>query len=113
MGIFYHPKVSLRVYDSYRYNASEHPIPFHRAQDLGKIPKKLAGGPAPDLEEAYVRELILTWSFFLHTIADSVEQVDDVVDDISEDETKEKDSDDVTKDSLIKPTKKAKGKTKK
>jgi replication factor C subunit 1 len=38
-----------------RYNASEHPIPFHRAQDLGKIPKKLAGGPAPDLEEAYVR----------------------------------------------------------
>jgi hypothetical protein len=42
--------------------------------------------------------------------ADSVEQVDDVIDDISEDEAKEKDSDDVTKDSLIKPTKKAKGK---
>ena len=48
-------KFHLKVYDSYRYNASEHPIPFHRAQDLGKIPKKLAGGPAPDLEEAYVR----------------------------------------------------------
>lgn len=40
-----------------RYNASEHPIPFHRAQDVGKIPKKLAGGPAPDFEEAYVRTL--------------------------------------------------------
>ena len=40
-----------------RYNATEHPIPFHKAQDLGKIPKKLAGGPAPDLEEAYVRTL--------------------------------------------------------
>lgn len=36
----------------------EHPIPFHKAQDLGKVPKKLAGGPAPDIEEAYeVRDL--------------------------------------------------------
>jgi replication factor C subunit 1 len=24
-----------------RYNASEHPIPFHKAQDLGKAQKKL------------------------------------------------------------------------
>lgn len=37
----------------HRYNASEHPIPFHKAQDLGKAPKKLAAEPAPDLEEAY------------------------------------------------------------
>ena len=36
-----------------------------------------------------------------------------MIDDVSEDEAKEKDSDDVTKDSLIKPTKKAKGKTRK
>ncbi|KDR74292.1 hypothetical protein GALMADRAFT_71171, partial [Galerina marginata CBS 339.88] len=36
-----------------KYNSTEHPIPFHKAQDLGKVPKKLAGGPAPDLEEAY------------------------------------------------------------
>lgn len=43
-----------------RYNASEHPIPFHRAQDLGKVPKKLAGGPAPDLEEAYVSTVLET-----------------------------------------------------
>ena len=36
-----------------------------------------------------------------------------MIDDVSEDETKEKDSDDVTKDSLIKPTtKKAKAKAK-
>ena len=49
-----------------RYNASEHPIPFHRAQDLGKIPKKLAGGPAPDLEEAYVRGFFIDLLFF-HT----------------------------------------------
>jgi hypothetical protein len=34
-----------------RYNSQDHPIPFHKAQDLGKVPKKLAGGPAPDLEE--------------------------------------------------------------
>ena len=36
-----------------RYNASEHPIPFHKAQDLGKVPKKLAGGSVPDIEDAY------------------------------------------------------------
>lgn len=36
-----------------KYNARDHPIPFHKAQDLGKAPKKLAGGPAPDLEEAF------------------------------------------------------------
>ncbi|KAG6332752.1 hypothetical protein ID866_6335 [Astraeus odoratus] len=36
-----------------KYNSSDHPIAFHRAIDLGKAPKKLSGGPAPDLEEAY------------------------------------------------------------
>jgi hypothetical protein len=36
-----------------------------------------------------------------------------VIDEVSEDEAKEKDSDEVTKDSLIKATKKAKAKTKK
>ena len=35
-----------------------------------------------------------------------------MIDDVSEDEAKEKDSDDVMKDSLIKTTKKAKAKTK-
>ena len=36
-----------------RYNSKDHPVPFHKAQDLGKLPKKLDAGPAPDLEEAY------------------------------------------------------------
>jgi replication factor C subunit 1 len=36
-----------------KYNTRDHPIPFHKAQDLGKVPKKLAAGPAPDLEEAF------------------------------------------------------------
>ncbi|KAF4616049.1 hypothetical protein D9613_011358 [Agrocybe pediades] len=71
-----------------KYNAAEHPIPFHKAQDLGKAPKKLAGGPAPDLEEAYV---------------------DDVIEDVSDDENKGKEADeDITKDSLIKAPKKKK-----
>ncbi|EKM58972.1 uncharacterized protein PHACADRAFT_157248 [Phanerochaete carnosa HHB-10118-sp] len=36
-----------------KYNAADHPIAFHKATDLGKVPKKLAAqGPAPDLEEA-------------------------------------------------------------
>ncbi|KAF9475821.1 DNA replication factor C, large subunit [Pholiota conissans] len=71
-----------------KYNSAEHPIPFHKAEDLGKLAKKLPGGPAPDLEEAYV---------------------DDIADDNgSDDEAKSKDSDDVTKDSLIKVAKKRK-----
>ena len=36
-----------------------------------------------------------------------------MIDDVSEDEAKEKDPDDVTKDSLFKPAKKATAKTKK
>ena len=36
-----------------RYNSSEHPVPFHKAQELGKATKKLAGGPAPDLEDVF------------------------------------------------------------
>ena len=37
-----------------RYNTREHPVAFHKAEALGKAPKKLAAaGPAPDLEEAF------------------------------------------------------------
>jgi len=36
-----------------KYNSQDHPIPFHKAQDLGRVAKKLTGGPAPDLEEAF------------------------------------------------------------
>ncbi|KAF8959445.1 replication factor RFC1 C terminal domain-containing protein [Flammula alnicola] len=68
-----------------KYNSTEHPIPFHKAEDLGKLAKKIAGEPAPDLEEAYV---------------------EDVIEEASDDEAKSKDLDDVTKDSLIKATKK-------
>ena len=37
----------------FRYNSTEHPVPFHKAQELGKPTKKLAGGPAPDLEDVF------------------------------------------------------------
>jgi len=64
-------------------------MPFHKAQDLGKVPKKLAGGPAPDIEEAY--------------------EADDIADEASDEESKNKDdSDDLSKDSLIKAPKKKK-----
>ncbi|KAK7061194.1 replication factor C subunit 1 [Favolaschia claudopus] len=69
-----------------KYNASEHPIPFHKATDLGKIPKKLPGGPAPDIEDAF--------------------EMDEPVDDVSEDEKASKDADDISKDKLIKAPKK-------
>jgi len=70
-----------------KYNSSDHPVAFHKAFDLGKAPKKIAAaGPAPDLEEAY--------------------EVDDEIDEAPE----EKDnSDDISRDSLIKMPKKAKG----
>jgi len=41
------------IFTSPRYNSRVHPVPFHKAQDLGKLPRKLAAEPAPDLEEAY------------------------------------------------------------
>ncbi|TEB28982.1 DNA replication factor C, large subunit [Coprinellus micaceus] len=72
-----------------KYNAAEHPIPFHKATDLGKAPKKLAaGGPAPDIEDAF--------------------EVDDEVPDDADDDKGKEDQDDVTKDSLIKMPKRKK-----
>ncbi|KAI9466675.1 replication factor RFC1 C terminal domain-containing protein [Lactarius psammicola] len=71
-----------------KYNSQDHPIPFHKAQDLGKVPKKLAGGPAPDLEEAF--------------------DVDDTLED-ADDDKKGDDPDDIKHDKLIQE---AKGKKK-
>ena len=48
-----------------KYNSQDHPIPFHKAQDLGKVPKKLAGGPAPDLEEAFDVRLLSAICLFI------------------------------------------------
>ncbi|KXN91146.1 Replication factor C subunit 1 [Leucoagaricus sp. SymC.cos] len=70
-----------------KYNAAEHPIPFHKAQDLGKVPKKLSGGSAPDLEEAFI---------------------DDIVDDDEEESKPSASSDDVAGDRLIQASKKKK-----
>ncbi|KAF7301137.1 Replication factor C subunit 1 [Mycena indigotica] len=78
-----------------KYNASEHPIPFYKAVDLGKAPKKLAAsGPAPDIEDAF--------------------EVDEEIVDSEDEKEKVKDPDDVSKDKLIKaPKKKAGGGTEK
>ncbi|OSD01923.1 DNA replication factor C, large subunit [Trametes coccinea BRFM310] len=49
-------KISTNTKTSFtkKYNVRDHPVAFHKAQDLGKVPKKLASaGPAPDLEEAF------------------------------------------------------------
>ncbi|KAH8115675.1 DNA replication factor C, large subunit [Phellopilus nigrolimitatus] len=73
-----------------KYNTGEHPVPFHKAQEFGKVPKKLAGGPAPDLEEAF----------------DLDEDVDE------EPDPKDEEADeDVSKDSFIKAGGKGKGKS--
>ncbi|KAG6849470.1 hypothetical protein H0H93_008197 [Arthromyces matolae] len=77
-----------------KYNSLEHPIPFHKGQDMGKS-RKLGTTPLPDLEEVY--------------------DFDDAVDDLSDDDKKKKGQDDVTGDKLIqlskkKATMKAKGK---
>lgn len=75
-------KISPAVKSSFtrKYNGQEHPIPFHKGQDVGKAPKKLAAGPAPDLEDAF--------------------ELDDIVDDASDDEKKLK-KDDIDNDKLI------------
>ena len=92
-----------------RYYAGEHPVPFHKAQEFGKAPKKLSGGPAPDLEDVFdVRDLFLCPMIqiltFQRQLEDDVEEEVDVKDDEG--------SEDVSKDSLIKEAK-GKGKGKK
>ena len=75
---------------------------------MGKAPKKIAGGPTPDLEEAYeVRSpcgpclVDLTVLMFF--------QVDEIAEDMSEeDEKKEKNQDDLSGDKLIQASKKKK-----
>ncbi|GAW03798.1 purine nucleotide binding protein [Lentinula edodes] len=78
-----------------KYNSSEHPIPFHKATDLGKAPKKLAAEQVPDLEEAF--------------------DFDEMVEDASDDEKNTKDIEDISHDKLIQTSKKARatGKSKK
>ncbi|TFK53303.1 DNA replication factor C, large subunit [Heliocybe sulcata] len=73
-----------------KYNSREHPIPFHKAQDLGKAPKKIAAGDVPDLEEAF--------------------DVDDEVPEEPVEENQEED-DDISKDRLIQASRAKKGKT--
>ncbi|KAL5512207.1 hypothetical protein ACEPAG_3492 [Sanghuangporus baumii] len=63
-----------------KYNSTEHPVPFHKAQEFGKVPKKIVAEPAPDLEEAF--------------------DLDDDVDE--EPEQKDEEDEDISKDSLIK-----------
>ncbi|GJJ07431.1 hypothetical protein Clacol_001633 [Clathrus columnatus] len=41
------------ILDDPRYNLTEHPIAFHKADDLRGAPKKLAAVQLPDLEEAF------------------------------------------------------------
>ncbi|KIY43891.1 DNA replication factor C, large subunit [Fistulina hepatica ATCC 64428] len=36
-----------------KYNSRDHPIPFHKAQDLGKKAKKIPSGAVPDIEDAF------------------------------------------------------------
>ncbi|KAH9936826.1 DNA replication factor C large subunit [Epithele typhae] len=71
------------------YNARDHPLAFHKAEALGKPPKRLAAaGAAPDLEEAF-----------------------DVEDEVPADEEKEEADDGLDNDKLIKASKgKGKGK---
>ncbi|KAH0590125.1 hypothetical protein H2248_000302 [Termitomyces sp. 'cryptogamus'] len=70
-----------------KYNSSEHPIPFHKGQNVGK-PKKLGTEPLPDLEEVY--------------------DLDEAVEDASDDDSQKnlKKPDDISGDKLIQVSKK-------
>ncbi|KAG6878672.1 hypothetical protein C0992_007686 [Termitomyces sp. T32_za158] len=77
-----------------KYNSSEHPIPFHKGQNIGK-PKKLATEPLPDLEEAY--------------------DLDEANEEASDDESRKNSTkilDDISADKLILVSKKKKTSTK-
>ncbi len=76
------PLVSSRTFHTHltcsRYNSSEHPIPFHKATELGLKPtRKIAKGEVPDQED--------------------VIELDDV-----EEEAEEAPTEDVTRDKFIK-----------
>ena len=89
------------MFISPRYNSKDHPVPFHRGQDLGKLPKKLAAEPAPDLEEAYeVGEWLNATSARFNF---KNQNDDDIPDD--DDEDRKKPVDEVSADKLIKPVK--------
>lgn len=83
-----------------RFNKRTHPIPYHKASDLGKAPKKMAAGPAPDLDD------VVEVSARLHVRAEHeltavLTKVDEEVPD--EDEGKEvEEDDDLSKDKLVK-----------
>ncbi|OBZ65494.1 hypothetical protein A0H81_14619 [Grifola frondosa] len=81
-------KISTATKTSFtkKYNSRDHPIAFHKAESLGKVPKKIAAaGPVPDLEEAF--------------------DFDDDVDVVDESEDKNGSNNDADHDSLIKATK--------
>ena len=94
-----------------RYNANAHPIPFHKAQDLGKAPKKIAAEPAPDLEEAYNVRFYHGSNCVRSLIHSQLgEDIPDAASD--DDRSKKKSLDDFSTDKLIKRKGKGKGKGK-
>ncbi|KAF9237027.1 replication factor RFC1 C terminal domain-containing protein [Melanogaster broomeanus] len=76
-------KISTATKTSFtkKYNAGEHPIPFHNTSDLSKVAKKLVGAPALDLEEVF-----------------------DVGDEVPEVSDSKNTKDDITGTKLIQPT---------
>ena len=104
----HHRGLSRKTYRHCRYNTSTHPIAFHKATDLGKIPQKISGPAAPDLEEAYdVRDQAL---ILVHR-SNCLFQVDEEEEE-TPDPKKVVDEDDVSQDSLIKAPKRGGGDTK-
>ena len=78
---------------------------------MGKAPKKLGGGPAPDIEDAY--DVSCSWYSICSIVTHLILQLaDEDPDPVSDDDKKKKSPDDVSNDKLIK-AKKTKGKGKK
>lgn len=87
-----------------RYNTAEHPIAFHKAQDLGKLPKKLDGGPAPDHEDAYDVSRVIRLVAF-DGCSRHRQHEDETPDAASDDDKRKKNPNDVANDKLIKAKK--------
>jgi replication factor C subunit 1 len=106
---------SVKTAFTRKYNQAEHPIPFYKAQELGKAPKKIANaGPAPDIEDAYEVGPILMTDAFVLTLPYQMDELDDASD--GEEEVKKKagtkEEELIGGDKLIKAPKASKAKAK-
>ncbi|KAF8905772.1 hypothetical protein CPB84DRAFT_1844773 [Gymnopilus junonius] len=105
IGIWMNTEVDEKRDDAL-YNSADCPIPFHKAQDLRKVPKKLASEPGPELVCRRTPVCSLKGPSAGIIIIEEA-YIDDAIGHALDDDTKKEDTDtdDMVKDSTIKAPK--------